>query len=404
MTNIYLEKPFKTDFLNQLFFSQNLLGFDDGDFALIDQQLHRHQQLFSDPEIERNLLSQNEFLASFAISKAEDSSLTVQEAEQVYELLLADESYAFITAKLARQGRLTRKDYEKLEFFNIARVFRSLQRAEIVSIEQIDAAFILDLHRQLTAGLDLFATVLPHFDVYRAGQWRNHDLVRVADYVPAPHQLIVTGVAELLAWLQAQPSVTRVGVFHTALYALHPFTNGNKRTCRVLEHLLLRLLGFNRKNLYSTSYYYHQQKARYYKYLLFSLQQKNLTHFVAFFQESLALSMLSVVKASIELKRKQFLYRLSSDKQVRLVCKPLIKQRELQFKNLLRRAKHKVSRQTFVNHLHSAVEQGILHKRVSGRVTFYSLQTAPAQELIFQNMLAYVQNKLDFIPDDIRLG
>ncbi len=404
MNDIPLIKPFKTEFLNQLFFTEKLLNFDDHDFTLIDRQLQQHEQLFLDPQIERNLLSRNELLASFAISKAEDSSLTLQEAQQVYDLLITDQHYDFIGRKLVKRAKLTRKDYEKLEFLNIAAVFRNLQKTNITSLDQLDSDFILDLHRQLTSGLDAFAGILPGFDVYHAGQWRNHDLIRVADYVPAPHQVIAAGVTELLALLRAEAGVTKVGLFHVALYALHPFANGNKRTCRVLEHLMLRLIGFNQKNLYSTSYYYHQQKARYYKYLLFSLQHKNLNHFLAFFQEALALSMLSVVKVSVEHKRKKFLHRSSSDRTARLLCKPLVKQKEIQFKNLLRRAKHKVSRQTFVNHLQKAVEQEMLNKRVSGRATFYSLNVNLAEELIFQNMLAYVQGKLDFIPDDIRLG
>ena len=52
--------------------------------------------------------------------------------------------------------------------------------------------------------------------------------------------------------------------------------------------LWMTTIQINSKNLYSTSYYYHKEKDRYYKYLLYSLERKNLNHFFGnpFYQES----------------------------------------------------------------------------------------------------------------------
>jgi len=398
MNNNITIKLFSRPFLNEFILTPKLLPFTDEEIMQLDRDLNQYEQLFLDPDIERNLISKNELLALFAISKAENSSLTLQEAQDVYSLILENKDYSFIAEKIKSNKKITRKDYEKLEFFNIATTFRNSQ---IVRIEDVTPTFIQELHRDLTQGLDVFQTYLSDFDIYRSGKWRDSDTIRVGAYKPAPYTMINDGVVELLEWLKNNQTVTSIGVFHTALYALHPFNNGNKRVSRILEHIFLRSLDINKKNLYSTSYYYHKQKDRYYKYLLFSLERKNLNHFTAFFQEALVLSMLAVIKTSIETKRKQFLDKQTTDSQIRVICKPLIKKHEVQFKNLLKNITNKMSRQTFVNYLQQSVDQKIVIRRESGKTTFYSLNIAPEEEATFQNMLKFAQSKLSFVPDEI---
>lgn len=392
-------KLFNKPFLDQLILTPSLLPFTDREILQLDSDLNQYEQLFLDPDIEKNLISKNELLASFAISKAENSSLTLQEAQDLYAFILSNKDYSFISEKIKAKKKITRKDYEKLEFFNIAKTFRNSQT---IRIEDVTPQFIQKLHTQLTQGLDVFQSYLPDFDVYRSGQWRNSDTIQVGTYTPAPYILINEGVSELLDWLKNNQTITSVGIFHTALYALHPFNNGNKRISRIIEHILLRALHINEKNLYSTSYYYHKEKERYYKYLLFSLERKNLNHFTAFFQEALVLSMLSVIKTSLETKRKFFLDNQTLDSQIRLICKPLVKKHEIQFKNLLKVSQGKMARQTFVNYLQQAVDQKIIIRRENGKTTFYSLNISPKEEVTFTKMLKFIQEKLSFIPDDIR--
>ncbi len=400
MNNI-ASKPFNHTFLSEFVFVKKLLPFSDEEIENIDRELSEYEQVFLNPDIERNLISRNELLASFAISKAENSTLTLQEAQDVYGFVLADKELTFISDKLKKGEKLIRKDYEKLEFFNIAKVFHNLNESG-VTIKNITADASRKRHQSLSLGLDVFHRFLPGFTVYKAGKWRGNDTIRVGSYIPAPFTEIREGIKELLDFLRNNPNVTGVALFHTALYALHPFNNGNKRVCRILEHLFFRNLGLNRKNLYSTSYYYHKQKARYYKNLLFSLERRNLNHFVSFVQEALVLSMIGVVKLSLESKRSAFLNNKTDDNQIRLVLKPLIKRREAQFKNLFRAVKNKMARQTFVNQLQKATDEGIILKRGAGRVTYYrfNLKDAPEEETL-NKWLTLARQRLTYIPDDI---
>lgn len=402
MNNMAL-KPFTHTFLSEFVFVKKLLPFSDEEIESIDRELSEYEQVFLNPDIEQNLISRNELLASFAISKAENSTLTLQEAQDVYGLVLANKELTFISDKLKREEKLTREDYEKLEFFNIAKVFHSLNESKVTTMN-ITSDVIRELHQSLSLGLDVFEKFLPDFTAYKAGKWRDNDTIRVGSYVTAPFTGIEKGAKELLAFLRSNQNITGVALFHTALYALHPFNNGNKRVCRILEHIFFRDLGLNQKNLYSTSYYYHKQKARYYKNLLYSLERRNLNHFVSFVQEALVLSMIGVIKLSLESKRSGFLDNQTDDDQIRLVLKPLIKRRELQFKNLFRAVKNKMAKQTFVNQLQKATDEGIILKREAGRTTYYNLnlKDAPEEETL-NKWLTFAKQRLSYIPDDIKL-
>ncbi len=400
--NKIASKPFSHTFLSQFVLIQKLLPFSDDEIKKIDTELAEYEQVFLNPDIEKNLISRNELLASFAISKAENSTLTLQEAQNVYNLLLINEEYTFISDKLKRKEKLTQKDYDKLEFYNIAKTFRSLNEAKI-SIDTITIDDIRKLHQSLSLGLDVFKKYLLDFTVYKSGKFRDNDAIRVGTYKPAPYNEIEKGVEELLSYLKTNKTITGIAIFHTALYALHPFNNGNKRVCRILEHIFFRNLGLNQKNLYSTSYYYHKQKQRYYKYLLYSLERRNLNHFVYFVQEALVLSMIGVLKLSLAAKRTEFLSNQTNDEQILLVLKPLLKRRELQFKNLFVAVRSKMARQTFVNQLQKATEENILLKRDAGRTTYYSLNFNAPEEEALTRWLNFAKKKLSYIPDEIKL-
>lgn len=392
--------PFKTTFLDQFVLIPDILPFTDPEIIKLDKELNRYEKVFLNPDIEKSLISRSELLASFAISKAERSTLTLQEAQEVYNFLLRNTEYKFIAQKLKKGQKLTQKDHDKLEFFNIAKTFRSLN-SQPFHLDDLTADLIQKIHAELTQGLDIFQDHLELFELYKAGKWRANNLIRVGEYIPADNALIKKGVKELIAYVKQKTTPTKIAVFHTALYALHPFSNGNKRVSRILEHLLLRSIGFNQKNLYSVSYYYHKEKDRYYKYLLYSLERRNLNHFVAFIQEALVLSIISVVQTSLESKRKDFLK--NQPDELKLILKPLIKRSRLQFKYLFNNVKKKMARQTFVNDLQKAVDTGIVTREKTGRSTYYHLNLQSPEEKTIFKWLKFAQSKINYIPDEIRL-
>ncbi len=399
---IKIIEPLQTDFLDTFTFAEGSLPFTDDEIINLDRNLQEYEKAYLDPDIEKNLISKNELLASYAISKAENSTLTLAEAVDVYNLAVTSPDLDFIGSKIKNGKKLTIKDYEKLEFSNIVKTFRyfSLEGFELKSLKP---QTIQTIHKMLTQGMDIFKEVLPSFTVYRSGLWRSNNTIRVDSYVPAPYKVIPQCVSWLTKWLRNNISITNIGIFHTGLYALHPFNNGNKRVCRILEHLLLRTLGVNQKNLYSSSYYYHKEKKRYYKYLLYSLNRKNLNHFTAFMQEAIVLSIMDVIKTSLEVQRNAYLRGQNLDPKVLVALKPLVKQREIQYKNLWKRAKGKMTNKTFATYLGQAVEQGVIVKKEVSKYTYYKLNIELPEEAMLVDWVNLVKMKLPFVPDEYKL-
>ena len=399
MGNTKATKPLTVNFLKDFEFRKSDRPFSESDIKTYDELLTGYERGYADPEIEKNLISRNELLVSFAISKAENSALTFVEAVDVYKFLLSNPDVDFVRGKVESGRRITKKDYEKLEFFNIAKTFRYISSNDF-RLSDIDSKMIRRMHKMLTQGLDFFADKIAGFTLYKSGTWRSGDLVRVGSYVPARYKEIPKSVTELLDWLKGDFTITNIAIFHTGLYALHPFNNGNKRVCRVLEHILFRLIGLNSNNLYSTSYYYHKQKDRYYKYLLFSLERKDLSFFTAFILEALVLSIVDVIRTSVEVQRRQYLKRLNLDAKIVPIIRPLVKQKEMQYKKLWKVAKKRITNKTFSTYLQNGVSDGYLVRRQYGKNTYYSLKIALPEEQILARWVAEIKTKLAFVPDE----
>ncbi|PIW73054.1 hypothetical protein CO005_03535, partial [Candidatus Roizmanbacteria bacterium CG_4_8_14_3_um_filter_34_9] len=54
------------------------------------------------------------------------------------------------------------------------------------------------------------------------------------------------------------------GIFHKQLVIIHPFTDGNGRTTRLLTKILMVAMGLNTFNLFSFENYYNQNVSRYF--------------------------------------------------------------------------------------------------------------------------------------------
>jgi Fic family protein len=282
---------------------------------------------------------------------------------------------------------------------NILQTFKEFN-ASILPLKNLNKQYFLKLHAKLTRCLDIFQKYLSGFDLYHSGKFRASNKIMVGNYLPPDYHEIDGGLEQLIKFIKKDASINKIAIFHTALYALHPFANGNKRVNRVLEHVLFRAADMNQKNLYSTSYYYHLEKERYYKNLLLSLQRKNLNYFVSFIQEALFFSLISIVKTSIEAQRIEFLTNKALSVRLNQICAPLVKQKTMQYKTLFKisRAKLKLAEQTFVNDLKKAVDDKILFKQEDGKKVYYSLNLTLPEEKWYRELIAFAKTRLSYIP------
>ena len=382
----------KTPYLKEFSTVLDLEKFDNL-IKKLDKELINYEKTIVYPLIEENLISKNGLLTSFAISKAEDSKLTLAEAKSVYKFVLNNKEYKFISNKIEEGKKLTQKDYEKLEFYNISKVFNKFKNANL-QIKDLNLDFIKNLHLELTAGLDIFEEKVHEFEPYYSGILRKNNKIKVGNYSPISCKEIELNIQKLISWFKSNPSVINVSIFHSVLYAIHPFNNGNKRTCRILEYILIQSLGLNKNNLYSTSYYYHLRKDSYYKNLLNTIKNKNLNYFTMFYVEAFLNAIFGVYKTSLEFKRSKFI----GDKDVRLL-KLLVKEKAIRYRKLKKLTRHMFSETTLANKLGTYVKEGVLKKTAKATYTFYSLNINLTEEDNLDKLKTLFKKHNIYIPD-----
>ena len=89
-------------------------------------------------------------------------------------------------------------------------------------------------------------------------------------YTPPPYSKVPDLVEELLEWLRRPGEihpVIRAGLFHYQFETIHPFTDGNGRTGRLLTLLHLYQSGWDYKKVLVLEDFYNRDRKRYYKQL-----------------------------------------------------------------------------------------------------------------------------------------
>lgn len=97
-------------------------------------------------------------------------------------------------------------------------------------------------------------------------------------------------------WLLSLPPVIHALVAHFFMTTIHPFTDGNGRVSRLVAAGILFQRGYNGHGFYALSNYFYEHEERYHT-ILFKLQQDpclDLTEFVAFGMEGLALELCGI--------------------------------------------------------------------------------------------------------------
>lgn len=398
------DNPLKTPFLGQFVLTDANILIPDEMLISLDREVS-HFEAAVPGDVRSQLISRNELLTSFAISKAEKTNrLTIEEMRQIR---------AAMNSGLEGPGPYNESDHEalkkpkkahdRLEYANILRTFRwSLEEGSITA-GNLSVDLIRRVHTGLTEGLDFFEDKIMEFDPYRPGRIRDNDEIRVREYKPVDATNIVNELEELIRFYRETPSLRNLGLFHAGLYALHPFNNGNKRLCRILEHALIRNLGLNRGNIYSHSYFYYKQMNRFYGTLLKGLLSKNFTPIVNFGREAIFFSQLDVFRASIEQQRTNFIRNslppgsAINEGQGR-VYSMFIKNKELNFTRIMKMARRMPDR-TVAEYLKQGLARDVLEKRDVGKYSYYSLKLNTDEEQFLKERISCQTGSIETMPE-----
>jgi Fic family protein len=103
---------------------------------------------------------------------------------------------------------------------------------------EIDENVVLHVHKLIMAGI-----------VEDAGRYRSARLrIAGAGFMPPPSSEVKPRMIELLTWLKENPdeytAMEIAAVFHHRFIQVHPFTEGNGRTARLLMNAILMKFGY----------------------------------------------------------------------------------------------------------------------------------------------------------------
>ncbi len=184
---------------------------------------------------------------------------------------------------------------------------------------------------------------------------------------------------ELVAWLEG-PSrslypVLAAGLAHYELVRIHPFADGNGRTARLLATLILYLRGFDTRRFFALEEYYNGNLAAYYAALAGADRTGELSGWLEYFAEGVAISLRRVREAitrlSLDSRLKQAKGQVYLDERQMELLRRLGGGGRLRIAEV--QALFSVSRETANRILDPLLEHGLVVRRGLARATYYEL-------------------------------
>jgi len=163
----------------------------------------------------------------------------------------------------------------------------------LASKKEFDADDVLSIHKTVMAGLA---------DPQKTGLWRGSQVYvvnilpdggeEIAYTPPKPTEAPLL-IKDLIDWLKRSDDlhpVIRAGLFHYQFETIHPFTDGNGRTGRLMTLLHLYQSGWDFKKILVLEDYYNGDRKRYYESLqtgeTYEARQKvDLTNWLEYYVE-----------------------------------------------------------------------------------------------------------------------
>lgn len=149
---------------------------------------------------------------------------------------------------------------------------------------------------------------------YREGQNVIRDgRTKAIVYMPPEAKDVKNLMAGMIDWINKNtesPCPIIAGIAHYQFATIHPYYDGNGRTARLLATLILHLGGYDLKGLYSLEEYYARNLGAYYEAISIGKShnyymgraEANITKWVEYFVEGMAISFENVLKRMDEAK------------------------------------------------------------------------------------------------------
>lgn len=213
------------------------------------------------PNIEENLRRKSLLKSSLFSAKIEGNKLNLQDLN-------------------FSNNQQTVKDIEKLEIFNILKALNWIYTST-------ESKLTTDTIKQLH--ILTMKSLTPNAGKFRTEPSAIFNIAGIAIYMTPPPSEILSLLEKLLIYINSQNDhcLITAALAHFNFEKIHPFLDGNGRVGRLLSTLILKNNNFSFREIVSLEEYLENQRETYY-YLLQS-GDKDLTKFVEFFLEGIAL-------------------------------------------------------------------------------------------------------------------
>lgn len=200
---------------------------------------------------------------------------------------------------------------------------------------------------------------------------------------PPPSIEVPYQIEDFLEWLNNQPKddmhpVLKAGITHYELVRIHPFIDGNGRMARATATLVLFLDNYDIKKFFSLEEYYDRDAARYYE-ALKSAATGELTNWVEYFTEGLAIELTRIKEKVLRLSTDAHMKEKLGGKQVFLTERQIAVMEYIQRVGYLNNEGFldlfpKISEDTVLRDLHDLMKKGIIKKEGRTKAARYILR------------------------------
>ncbi|MBS1516997.1 MAG: Fic family protein [Bacteroidetes bacterium] len=179
------------------------------------------------------------------------------------------------------------KEYQEIEVKNILDSFNEILEEIIVNKkkELVSENLILRFHKMIGRDLGDSLQAIP-------GQFRKRN-VSVGSYKPPNYHEVEKLINDLCKWLKEEfkfttrsesfsNSVIEAIVCHVYIAWIHPFSDGNGRTARLLEFYILLRAGLPTIATHVLSNFYNDTRSEYYRQLEKATREKSLSNFIEY--------------------------------------------------------------------------------------------------------------------------
>lgn len=241
---------------------------------------------------------------------------------------------------------------------------------------QINRGLILEIHKKVMNNL------LPD---YQSGHFRKESVVvhnpRTGQivYLPPDAKDVESLMGSLINFViekkdEIDPLII-AGIFHKEFVIIHPFIDGNGRTCRLATKILLAMMRLNTFNLFSFENYYNNNVTLYFQNVgvagnYYDISEKiDFTSWLEYFTGGIIDELLRVQKIIFTEQKSEVRLKTHHKKIIELIKKKGATS-DKEYSKVTKRA-----RSTRAQDFRKLTEFGIIEKKGKGKATYYKLKS-----------------------------